>query len=217
MDAARVREHLPSAIEELPPLGRAVLQADLHAGVDAHPVHLARATGMDDASALCTERLSAEEAVIRRLAPRGPRGLDPARRRGDPRGLRALEPVRPDARGGGPRARPGRARARSADGRGAGRDRPLVLRARGAVGTRGARGHPVPALRGARGGRADGDHLAVAGRRPGPRARLGLFCENLLGDQMPKAEALWEAKQELRRGEFEKSDWAAWVLSGDPE
>lgn len=50
-----------------------------------------------------------------------------------------------------------------------------------------------------------------------PRARLGLFCENLLGDQMPKAEALWEAKQELRRGEFEKSDWAAWVLSGDPE
>ena len=36
-------------------------------------------------------------------------------------------------------------------------------------------------------------------------------------DGLPKAEALWKAKCDLRAAGRPKRDWAAWVLSGDPE
>ncbi|MBL8862357.1 MAG: CHAT domain-containing protein [Planctomycetes bacterium] len=43
------------------------------------------------------------------------------------------------------------------------------------------------------------------------------FYAQLWGEQLGKAEALWQAKQSLRAEGFPLRDWAAWVLSGAPE
>jgi CHAT domain-containing protein len=50
------------------------------------------------------------------------------------------------------------------------------------------------------------------------------FYRRLWVEKKPKAQALWEAKQELRFAKDERGapkyatrDWAAWVLTGDPQ
>ena len=43
------------------------------------------------------------------------------------------------------------------------------------------------------------------------------FYDNLWGEGMGKAEALWEAKQALRREGHPPRAWAGWVLAGDPD
>ena len=48
------------------------------------------------------------------------------------------------------------------------------------------------------------------------RKLMELFYTYLWMDRMPKAKALWKAKQVLRDEGHPVRDWAAWVLSGDP-
>jgi CHAT domain-containing protein len=50
------------------------------------------------------------------------------------------------------------------------------------------------------------------------------FYRRLWVEREPKAQALWEAKQHLRDAQDEHGqprystrDWAAWVLTGDPQ
>jgi CHAT domain-containing protein/tetratricopeptide (TPR) repeat protein len=43
------------------------------------------------------------------------------------------------------------------------------------------------------------------------------FYRNLWIEKLPKAESLWKAKEALRAERAPLRDWAAWVLSGDPE
>lgn len=52
-----------------------------------------------------------------------------------------------------------------------------------------------------------------------PEARLFFehFYAALWRDGMGKAEALWQAKMALRSANYSVRDWAAWVLSGDPD
>ena len=49
------------------------------------------------------------------------------------------------------------------------------------------------------------------------RKLMELFYTYLWVEKLPKAEALWRAKCDLRAGRHPLKDWAAWVLSGDPE
>ncbi len=48
------------------------------------------------------------------------------------------------------------------------------------------------------------------------RRLMELFYTYLWVEELPKAEALWRAKQDLRREGAAVRDWAGWVLSGDP-
>lgn len=43
------------------------------------------------------------------------------------------------------------------------------------------------------------------------------FYRHLWVEKLPKAEALWRAKCDVREAGCPKADWAAWVLSGDPD
>lgn len=43
------------------------------------------------------------------------------------------------------------------------------------------------------------------------------FSTYLWVEQMPKAEAFWRAKCDLRAGDHPNRNWAAWVLSGEPD
>ena len=43
------------------------------------------------------------------------------------------------------------------------------------------------------------------------------FYRRLWVERKPKAQALWEAKMALRSQGHPTRDWAAWVLSGDPD
>jgi CHAT domain-containing protein len=43
------------------------------------------------------------------------------------------------------------------------------------------------------------------------------FYRLLWKEKQPKAEALWRAKQILRKAGSQTRDWAAWVLVGDPK
>ncbi len=49
------------------------------------------------------------------------------------------------------------------------------------------------------------------------RRLFELFYTYLWEDGLPKAEALWQAKRALREEGAPVRDWAAWVLTGDPE
>ena len=49
------------------------------------------------------------------------------------------------------------------------------------------------------------------------RRLMELFYTNLWVEEMPKAEALWEAKKVLREEGAPVRDWAGWVLTGDPD
>ncbi len=49
------------------------------------------------------------------------------------------------------------------------------------------------------------------------RRLMELFYTKLWEERAPKARALWEAKQVLRDEGAPVRDWAAWVLTGDPE
>ena len=49
------------------------------------------------------------------------------------------------------------------------------------------------------------------------RKLMELFYTYLWMDEMPKAKALWKAKKALRDEGHPVRDWAAWVLSGDPD
>ena len=49
------------------------------------------------------------------------------------------------------------------------------------------------------------------------RRLMELFYTKLWKDEMPKAEALWEAKRILREEGAPVRDWAGWVLTGDPD
>jgi len=49
------------------------------------------------------------------------------------------------------------------------------------------------------------------------RRLMEVFYTNLWIEQMPKAEALWQAKQALRDEGHPPAHWAGWVLTGDPE
>ncbi len=48
------------------------------------------------------------------------------------------------------------------------------------------------------------------------RRLMELFYTYLWVEEMPRAEALWRAKTDLRREGAAVRDWAAWVLTGDP-
>ncbi len=48
------------------------------------------------------------------------------------------------------------------------------------------------------------------------RKLMELFYTYLWIEKLPKAEALWRAKTDLRSAGHPVRDWAAWVLSGDP-
>ena len=43
------------------------------------------------------------------------------------------------------------------------------------------------------------------------------FYENLWEHEMGKAEALWEAKRQMRADELPVETWSGWVLTGDPD
>jgi len=49
------------------------------------------------------------------------------------------------------------------------------------------------------------------------RRLMEIFYTNLWIDNLPKAEALWQAKQALRDEGHPPAHWAGWVLTGDPE
>ena len=49
------------------------------------------------------------------------------------------------------------------------------------------------------------------------RELMERFYTYLWVEKLPKAEALWRAKCDLRSAGHPKHHWAAWVLSGDPE
>ncbi len=49
------------------------------------------------------------------------------------------------------------------------------------------------------------------------RRLMVLFYTYLWVEELPKAEALWKAKCDLRAEGAAVRDWAAWVLSGDPQ
>jgi len=49
------------------------------------------------------------------------------------------------------------------------------------------------------------------------RRLMELFYSKLWKDELGKAEALWEAKMALRKERYPVRDWAAWVLTGDPD
>ncbi len=49
------------------------------------------------------------------------------------------------------------------------------------------------------------------------RKLMELFYAYLWVEKLPKAEALWKAKCDLRAARHPVQHWAAWVLSGDPE
>ena len=49
------------------------------------------------------------------------------------------------------------------------------------------------------------------------RILMERFYAYLWVDRLPKAEALWRAKGDLRAEGHPRRDWAAWVLSGDPD
>jgi len=49
------------------------------------------------------------------------------------------------------------------------------------------------------------------------RRLFELFYTKLWEEKLPKARALWEAKKVLRAEGAPVRDWAAWVLTGDPE
>jgi CHAT domain-containing protein len=49
------------------------------------------------------------------------------------------------------------------------------------------------------------------------RELMVAFYRNLWIAKMPKAEALWNAKRSLRAERAPLRDWAAWVLSGEPD
>jgi len=49
------------------------------------------------------------------------------------------------------------------------------------------------------------------------RRLMEVFYTNLWIDNLPKAEALWQAKQALRDEGHPPAHWAGWVLTGDPE
>jgi len=49
------------------------------------------------------------------------------------------------------------------------------------------------------------------------RKLMELFYTYLWKEKMPKARALWKAKCALRAEGHPVREWAAWVLSGDPE
>ena len=49
------------------------------------------------------------------------------------------------------------------------------------------------------------------------RRLMELFYTKLWVEKEPKARALWEAKMALRAEGAPVRDWAAWVLSGNPE
>ena len=49
------------------------------------------------------------------------------------------------------------------------------------------------------------------------RRLMELFYTQLWKEQRPKAEALWAAKRALREEGAPVRDWAAWVLTGEPE
>ncbi len=49
------------------------------------------------------------------------------------------------------------------------------------------------------------------------RKLMERFYTNLWVEEMGKADALWKAKCDLRAEGHPVRDWAAWVLSGDPE
>ncbi len=49
------------------------------------------------------------------------------------------------------------------------------------------------------------------------RRLFELFYTKLWEEKLPKAEALWQAKRALRDEGAPVRDWAAWVLTGDPE
>ena len=48
------------------------------------------------------------------------------------------------------------------------------------------------------------------------RRLMEVFYTNLWIEEMPKAEALWQAKQALRDEGHPPAHWAGWVLTGDP-
>jgi len=49
------------------------------------------------------------------------------------------------------------------------------------------------------------------------RRLMEVFYTNLWIEKMPKAEALWQAKQALRNEGHPPAHWAGWVLTGDPD
>jgi len=49
------------------------------------------------------------------------------------------------------------------------------------------------------------------------RRLMEVFYTNLWIEHLPKAEALWQAKQALRDEGHPPAHWAGWVLTGDPE
>ena len=49
------------------------------------------------------------------------------------------------------------------------------------------------------------------------RRLMELFYTSLWDEGLGKAEALWRAKMALREDGHGLSDWAAWVLTGDPD
>ena len=49
------------------------------------------------------------------------------------------------------------------------------------------------------------------------RRLMKVFYTNLWIENLPKAEALWQAKQALRDEGHPPAHWAGWVLTGDPE
>jgi len=46
---------------------------------------------------------------------------------------------------------------------------------------------------------------------------MEIFYTKLWSEKLGKAEALWQAKMALRDEGHGPRDWAAWVLTGDPE
>ena len=46
---------------------------------------------------------------------------------------------------------------------------------------------------------------------------MELFYTKLWSEDLGKAEALWQAKMTLRADGHGPSDWAGWVLTGDPD
>lgn len=49
------------------------------------------------------------------------------------------------------------------------------------------------------------------------RELMELFYTKLWNEELGKAEALWQAKMEMRAGGAELEDWAGWVLTGDSD
>ena len=49
------------------------------------------------------------------------------------------------------------------------------------------------------------------------RRLMEIFYTKLWQGKLGKAEALWQAKMALREEGYALRDWAAWVLTGDPD